>query len=117
MARAPAWRLGPPGPFIEPAFEPGGARVSPQAVASFVLGALSLPSCCCSFIGSPMAIAAIVLGFVSLASIRRDPSAWRGSALAVLGIVVGSIGLLLQLVAFFLMFDDALTARYFGSYF
>jgi hypothetical protein len=40
-----------------------------------------------------------VLGIVSAARIRNEPQAWKGSGMAVAGILTGSLGILLTLTA------------------
>jgi hypothetical protein len=82
-----------------------------------VLGVLSLPCCCCGFLGAPLAMTALATGLVGMDRIRRDPRSWRGGVLAVIGIATASLGLILQLLAAFMAFDDSLRARYIGSFF
>jgi hypothetical protein len=81
-----------------------------------ILGILSLPCCCCGFLGAPLALGAVVTGFVGLDRIQRDPQSWRGGAMAIAGIATGGLGLVLELAACFMAFDDALRARYMGSF-
>ena len=109
----------PPGGFGPPGapFEPPGAKLDPLAIASMMLGVLSMPCCCCGFLGAPLAVGALVTGFVALGHVRRDPLAWRGGGLAIAGIAAGGMGLLLEFLAVFMAFDDALRARYIGSFF
>ncbi len=113
------WYEPPPGGFGPPGppFEPPAPRYCPQALASFTLGVLTLPSCCCSVLAWPLAIAAVVLGLVALDHVRRDPREWKGGGLAVAGIVAACVGLLVQLVGFFLLFDNGMCTRYLGSFF
>jgi hypothetical protein len=94
----------------------GGPSFNPLAITSMILGILSIPTCCCWFIGAPflIAIAALVLGIVAMGKIRGNPQAWKGSGMAVAGIVCGSIGLLLDLLAIFTTFDDQLMHKYGG---
>jgi hypothetical protein len=91
----------PPGGFGLPGapFEPVIPRLHPLAIASMALGILGLPCCCCGVLGLPLAIAALVLGIVSAARIRNEPQAWKGSGMAVAGILTGSLGILLTLTA------------------
>lgn len=110
----------PPGGFGPPGgpFEPPAPQFNPMAITSMVLGILSMPTCCCGFLGAPLAIAALVLGLVSLDKIRRDPQSWKGGGMAIAGIVTGGGGLLFELAAFFMAFDDAVRSRWcFGSFF
>ena len=62
-------------------------------------------------------MAALVTGVVSLKKIRNQPTVWKGDAMAVTGIVAGSIAILLAFAAFFTTFDDTLRTRYIGSFF
>ncbi|HEX4627834.1 MAG TPA: DUF4190 domain-containing protein [Gemmatimonadales bacterium] len=93
---------------------PAGPQVNPLAVASMVLGILSIPACCCWFTSAPLAIAGLVLGIVSLQKVRASPQAWRGGGMAIAGIVTASVGILLALAALFTTIDDGLRSRYMG---
>jgi hypothetical protein len=90
-------------------------RLHPLAVTSMTLGILGLPCCCCGVLGLPFAIAALVLGIVSAGKIRNEPQVWRGSGMAALGIVTGSIGILLELVALCPEFADGWRTWCMGS--
>ena len=91
-----------------------GPQFNPLAIASMVLGILSIPACCCWFTSTPLAIGGLVLGIVSMQRIRANPAAWRGGGMAMAGIVTASVGLLLALAALFTTFDDGLRSRYMG---
>lgn len=60
------------------------------AIASLVLGALSLLTFCLVFCAAPLGIAGIVTGFLGLNSSRRG--------MAIAGIVLGAIGLLVSVI-------------------
>lgn len=60
------------------------------AIASLVLGALSLLTFCLVFCAAPLGIAGIITGFVGLNSSKRG--------LAVAGIILGAIGLLVSVI-------------------
>ena len=85
------------GPYAQPAGDPIGYQTplyeadsqNGRAVASLVLGILSIPSCLCPLIGIPLGIVAIVLG----TGVRGGPN----KGLAIGGIVCGGVGLLMNL--------------------
>jgi len=95
---------------------PMGPQLNPLAIASMVLGILSIPTCCCAFLGTPLSVGAVVLGFVSLSKIRSQPQMWRGSGMAVAGIVCGGVGILLWILALCTSMADGLRTRYLGRY-
>ena len=107
----------PPGGFGPPGapFAPMGPRYHPLAITSMVLGILSIPTCCCGFLGVPLAIASLVVGTISLGKIRREPEVWKGGGMAVAGIVTAGVAILLAIGALFTTFDDSLRTRYMGS--
>jgi hypothetical protein len=86
--------------------------VHPLAIVSLVLGILSIPLCCCSFMGSWAPIGAIVCGVIAMNKIKLEPGAFTGNGLAIAGIATGAVGFLLDLVAIFSTFDDVLKSRY-----
>jgi hypothetical protein len=92
----------------------GGPRFNPLALASMVLGIVSIPGCCCWFFGAPMAVAGLVLGFVSMGKIRSNPQMFKGGGMAIAGIVCSGAGLMLDLVAIFSTIDDNLKRQYGG---
>jgi hypothetical protein len=96
---------------------PMGPRPNPMAIASLVLGILSIPSCCCAFAGTPMSIAAVVLGIVAMQKIKAQPQVWTGTGMCIAGIVTGGVGVLLFIATFFTELDDGLRQRIFGGYY
>jgi hypothetical protein len=92
----------------------GGPRFNPLAIVSMILGILSIPGCCCFFLGAPMAVAGVVLGILALGKIRSSPQMFKGGGMAIAGIVCSSVGLLLDLVAMFSTIDDNLKRQYGG---
>ena len=68
------------------------------AVASMVLGILSIVLCCFWPVSIPMAIIAIVLGFIARGKAARGEAG--GGGMAVAGIVCAIIALILWLIAF-----------------
>lgn len=67
-------------------------RTSGKAIASFVLGLISLV--CSLFAGIP----ALVLGLLALSDISREPQRLKGRGLAFAGVALGSIGCVLGTV-------------------
>jgi hypothetical protein len=88
---------------------------SPLAIASMILGIFSMPTCCCGFLGAPLAVAGLVLGVVSLGKIRGEPLVWKGSGMAIAGIVMGGIGLLMTLLALLTTFVEASRPQWLSS--
>lgn len=70
------------------------------AVASMVLGILSVVMCCLWFLSVPMAIIAIVLGVIARGKAARGEAG--GGGMATTGIVFGVIGLLIWVLFFML---------------
>ena len=64
------------------------------AIASLVLGIVSLPSSCCHGGGALLGIGAVVLGFIARRQIRQSAGAQQGDGLAVAGMVTGGIAIL-----------------------
>lgn len=70
------------------------------AVASMVLGILSVVMCCLWFLSIPMAILAIVMGVIARGKATRGEAG--GGGMATTGIVCGVIGLLIWIMLFLL---------------
>ncbi|MCR5356861.1 MAG: DUF4190 domain-containing protein [Lachnospiraceae bacterium] len=79
--------------------EEGGGYIG-FAIASLVCGCLSILCCAFSCIDTPLSLAAIILGIVTIVK------AYDGKGFAIAGIATGAVGILLQLVSFF-MFSSA----------
>jgi hypothetical protein len=104
---APA-RAVEPATVVQPAPQPvayqhpqGYANTRPQnglAIASMILGIISIPAMCGYFVGGLFpGVLAIVFGHVARAQIRRDQS--TGDGMAVAGLVMGYISTIVGLVA------------------
>ncbi len=65
-------------------------KASGKAIASLVLGVISMLAWCLPIVGGPVAIVGLVLGIIA----RRGP----GRGLAVAGIVLSAIGLLASII-------------------
>jgi type II secretory pathway pseudopilin PulG len=71
-----------------------------MAVASLILGVLSVPTLGCVCVG---AITAIVLGIVALMRANREPQHYGGKGAAIGGIATGALALLITPVILFLL--------------
>lgn len=67
-----------------------------MAIASLVLGILSLSTCGLLVVGS---LAGILLGFVAINNVNKNPQQFGGKGMAIGGIATSVIGLLLMVVA------------------
>ncbi|HSV27004.1 MAG TPA: DUF4190 domain-containing protein [Sedimentisphaerales bacterium] len=65
-----------------------------MAIASLVLGILSLNFCCCNNI---FGILAVVFGLCARSSMKQTGN-YDGSGLAIAGVVLGSLGLMTSLI-------------------
>jgi hypothetical protein len=83
---------GPAAPFGAP--PPQGPRTHPLAIASFAAGLVSILACCCCGIGIAFGIGAIVCGVVAKSAASANPQMYKGSGLAVAGIIFGVLGAL-----------------------
>jgi len=77
-----------------------------MAIASLVLGILSVSCCCC---GTLTAILAIVFGFCARSSMKLTGN-YDGNAMAVTGIVLGILGLITHVVGILVWFLCGLIA-------
>jgi len=109
----PGGGFGPPG---GPMMMGGQPKFNPLAIVSMILGILSIPSCCCIFLGAPFSIAGLVLGIVAMGKIRGNPQMFKGGGMAIAGIVCSAVGLILDLVAIFSTIDDNLKSQYGGGF-
>ena len=95
---APAPTPAAPAPEIRPrAAVPGPSQAGPSnglAIASLVVGIVSLPSTCCYGFGGPLGIVWLVLGFLARRQIRDSGAAQQGDGLAIAGMITGGIAIL-----------------------
>jgi type II secretory pathway pseudopilin PulG len=63
-----------------------------MAIASLVLGIISIPTMGLFVVG---AITAIVLGVIALGKIKKEPATYSGKGMAIAGIITSSVSLLL----------------------
>ena len=73
-------------------YPPAAAPRRGLALASLILGILSIPTLGCLLVG---AVAGIVLGIVALVRANRDPHEYGGKGLAIAGIAASALSLLL----------------------
>ncbi len=91
-----------PGGYLPPPPLPPPPQNNGMAIASLVLGIISLACCQCL-----TAIPGVIFGHIALGQIRRSGGTQGGSGLAVAGLVTGYIaigGTLLFFVFYILMF-------------
>jgi hypothetical protein len=79
------------------------AQPNPLAIASLVVGILSVP-CVCACYGFPFNVLAIVLGGISVVQGSNDPAQAGGKGMALGGIGLGILSVLLGAVYFFVAF-------------
>lgn len=89
----------PPPPYAAPPVVEGPKPGKGMAIASLVLGIVSLALCLYWFIALPAAIVAVVLGVIA-----RGKGAGKGMALA--GIITGGVGILFGLIMVVLSFSS-----------
>lgn len=87
---------GPPGGFEHYAAEP---RTSMMAVAALVLGILSLVTCCAG-VGAVTGVPAAAFGIASLLVMNSKRGELSGRGMAIAGVVMGTIGLFVNIVIF-----------------
>ena len=71
---------------------PPTRQSSPLAVISLVCGILTL------MVGLPASLPAIITGHIARRQIRREPDRYEGDTLALIGLVLGYIGLAITLL-------------------
>ena len=85
---------------------PQAPRTNPMALASLVMGILSITcGMCCSCILPlipimPFSVLGIIFALVALAQIRKDPLSQQGRGLAIAGLVLSLLSLLLAVLFF-----------------
>jgi uncharacterized protein DUF4190 len=83
---APAWQPPPPPPMRQ-----GTGQKQGFAVASMILGIISLTVGWCCYFGVITGPIAIALGITSLIQIKNNPKEYTGKPLAIIGIVTGAV--------------------------
>jgi hypothetical protein len=98
----PAPAPGYPGAGQYPVAGYGGLAGGPPqqtnifGLLAMILGIVSIPAACCSFLGLAVGAAAVVLGVLGIRKASAGQASNRGQALA--GIICGGVGLLLAVV-------------------
>ena len=91
----------PPAPPQAAAPPPPAAPLPPtsgMAIASLVLGTVAVAGAWCCCLGFPTGALAIILGHFALSKIRRSGGRLDGRGLAIAGLVMGYLGLVLQIL-------------------
>lgn len=70
-------------------------QYNPFAVASLVLGIVSILCMCCSIVSGILSVMAIIFGGVAISSITSNYKVEKGHSMAVAGIITGLVSLLL----------------------
>jgi prepilin-type processing-associated H-X9-DG protein len=98
-----------PNPYAAPEItgDLGQERTSGKAISSLVLGLLSIFLCLSILTGIP----AIILGVLGLTDINRSRGRVKGYAMAITGIVTGSLGCLMVFVSIALLLPAVQAAR------
>jgi hypothetical protein len=84
----------PRGPVMAPV-----QKSNSMAVASMVLGILSLMFCFCCY-GIPFNVLGIVFSLIALTQIRNEPERYTGKNLAVAGLVLSLLSIVLSIIFF-----------------
>lgn len=66
------------------------------AIASLVLGIVSIPMCCCTYFGIICGVLGLIFGLLSKP--KTGPNAGKLNGLAIAGIICGAIGLVLSVI-------------------
>lgn len=78
--------------------EPMPVKTNGMAIASMVLGIVSVPLMCCCGAGTITAILAVILGFISKNKIKASGGAEKGNGMALAGIILGFASVLFLII-------------------
>ncbi|MEZ5345244.1 MAG: DUF4190 domain-containing protein [Pyrinomonadaceae bacterium] len=67
------------------------------ATISLALGAAGFLLLCC-YLGVPFGAAGLITGFIAISKINKDPQAYAGKELAVIGMVLGGLSIVLSMI-------------------
>ena len=76
---------------------PMPVKTNGMAIASMVLGIVSIPLDCCCYIGVIPAILAIIFGILSRKAIRESSGNQKGDGMALVGLILGSVALVIAI--------------------
>ena len=104
----------PPGSFVPGGYAPAGygyaaQRMDGLAIASLIIGAISL---LCSFfcLGIILGPTAAIMGFISRQRIATSGGAVRGGGMALAGLILGVLGFAISVVFFFLWISGTINS-------
>ena len=86
---------------VELVYHHSTARVHLLSIVSLITGILGFFTCCCMVlypVGALLGMAAVITGIIALREIKARPDEYTGTPLAIIGIICGSIELLIQLL-------------------
>lgn len=86
-----------PGGWAQPYASPYRTSTNGFAVAALVLGILGIPAVLV-LVGLLLAVLALIFGLVARSQIQRSGGAQGGGGMAIAGIVLGSIGIVLEVI-------------------
>ncbi|HOX57706.1 MAG TPA: DUF4190 domain-containing protein [Candidatus Paceibacterota bacterium] len=92
-------RISPPPAAPRPIHLAPTLRTNSMALASLVMGILSLTCGMCCCYGLPFNLLGIIFALVALSQIGRDPQAQQGRGLAIAGLVLSCFSLVLAALA------------------
>ena len=92
MSQDPSFKQPMDQPYKPPTTKDGGSKTSGKAVASLVLGFLSIIGMC--FTGIP----GLILGIIGLSDVNRSGGRVGGKGMAVFGIVLSSLGIVWTII-------------------
>jgi len=86
-------------------------KLSGMALASMILGIVSIPLVCAMGLGALLGIVAVILGSIALFAIGKNPRRYGGKGFAIAGIATGGAGILWAPLALALLLPSLGQAR------
>ena len=96
----------PPGAYIAPGMGYATQRTDGLAIASLVIGIVSI-ACFVACFGIVLGPIAAILGFISRQRIATSGGMIRGGTMAVIGLVLGVLGFVVSVIWFFVIASGA----------